>query len=129
MLTSNIYSDILFTEQTFTKEQSREVSTMKSNKKYRIKSKSRFITFLVIVICVFVGTIGYFTGFSTANAIEDSDYKIIEVSCGDTIWDLAEQYKDDNVEIRDAVYAICELNDIKADEIKPGMKLTIPVSM
>lgn len=101
---------------------------MKSGRKYRIKSKFRFITFLVVVICLIAGAIGYCTGLNNSNAIEDSDYITVEVATGDTLWDIAEEYKADDVEIRDAVYAICELNGIKADQLRPGMKLTVPVS-
>lgn len=102
---------------------------MKSSKKYRVKSSFRFITFLVIVIGLVVGTAGFFLGHNTANAIENSDYVTVQVEPGDTLWDIAKEYKDDRVEMRDAVYAICELNDITADEVQAGMQLTVPVTL
>ena len=57
------------------KGQERRVVKMKrTNKKYRIKSKFRFITFIVIILGLAVGTIGYITGFDISTALEQPKF-------------------------------------------------------
>ncbi len=99
----------------------------RTNKKYRIKSKFRFITFIVIILGLAVGTIGYITGFDVSTALEQPGEKItVEVTDGDTVWDIARHFKSDGKDIRKAVYEICKANDLHDGEIKSGMTLTIP---
>ena len=46
----------------------------------------------------------------------------------DNLWNLVERYNPDaNINIRDAVYDIYEINDIDADYIQPGDEIFIPV--
>ena len=99
----------------------------KANKKYRIKSKFRFIMFVVIVLGIAAGTFGYITGLDVSTALEQPGEKItVEVTAGDTVWDIAEQFKSDGKDVRKAVYEICQANDIQDVMIESGMILTIP---
>ena len=105
----------------------------KSNRKYRIKSKFRFITFLVIVLGLAAGAIGYATGvtgfgISTALTVKDEPVKV-EVFAGDTIWDIADEYKSRDKDIRKAVYQICRLNDLEDGHIEAGMMIEIPENL
>ena len=98
-----------------------------SHKKYRIKSKFRFITFLVIVIGIAFGTFGYVTGFDVSTALEQPEDQItIEVADGDTVWEIARHFKSDDMDIRKAVFKICKANDLQDGQISAGMILTIP---
>lgn len=102
----------------------------KSNKKYRIKSKSRFITFIVILLCLFAGIIGHVTGFDISTALARETVQTqIEVVPGDTLWDIAGHYKSEDKDIREAVYEICSANDITDGNITEGMVLSIPESL
>lgn len=101
-----------------------------STKKYRIKSKFRFITFLVIVIGFTFGMFGFATGMNFSTALENhSNDKQIEVCAGDTLWDIAGEFKSNDTDIREAVYDICRVNDIKDGSIQEGMILSIPQSL
>ena len=102
----------------------------KTNKRYRIKSKFRFITFVVIVLGLAVGAFGYFTGFDVSTALEQPGEPItVEVTAGDTVWDIADHVKSDGMDIRKAVYEICEANDLQDAQIHAGMVLTIPENL
>ena len=102
----------------------------KMNKKYRIKSKFRFITFLVIILGIAVGTFGYITGFDVSTALEQpGDPVTVEVTPGDTVWNIADNVKSDGTDIRKAVYEICQANDLQDAQIHAGMVLTIPETL
>lgn len=99
----------------------------KTNKKYRIKSKFRFIMFLVIVMGIAAGTFGYITGMDVSTALEQPGEPVtVEVTVGDTVWDIAEHFTGNGTDIRKAVYEICEANDLQNAQIHSGMVLTIP---
>ena len=105
----------------------RRNSHRKAHRKYRIKSNFRFITFLVIVMGIAIGAFGFITGSNEAIALDiPKDSVTVEVTAGDTVWDIAEHFKSDDTDTRKAVYEICQANDIHDGEIHTGMILTIP---
>lgn len=110
---------------------SKENSKVHNRKKYRIKSPVRFITFLVIVIGITVGAFGMISGLYTATALDKQirDHIVIEVAAGDTVWDIAYEYKSTDTDTREAVYEICKENQIKDGHIEEGMKLSIPMNL
>ncbi len=95
-------------------------------KRYRIKSKFRFITFIVITVGLLIGIIGAVSGLNDSRAMTAVEYKEIEICSGDTLWDIANTYKSDSTDTRKAVYRICRINDIQASDLVPGMILSIP---
>ena len=111
----------------------RRNSHRKAHRKYRIKSNFRFVTFLVIVMGIAIGAFGFITGSNEAIALDipkDSVTPItIEVTAGDTVWDIAEHFKSDDTDTRKAVYEICQANDIPDGSIQSGMILTIPENL
>ncbi len=97
------------------------------NKKYRITSKFRFTTFLVIaILCIFT-IIGTLTGINTANSSSMAAYNMVKVESGDTLWDIASEYGPDNMDLRQVVYEICDLNEISADQLEAGQNIIVPV--
>lgn len=100
-----------------------------TRKRYRIKSKFRFITFLIIVICLITGAFGFMTGMSESTAIVTEDFTSYTVGYGDTLWDIANEVNYHNTDTRKIVHAICQINDIGAGDLQPGMVLTIPMDM
>ena len=101
-----------------------EVVAMK--KKYRIKSKFRFTLFLTVAILMMISVTGTIFGANDAESMTKPVYAEITVQSGDTLWNLAEEFGPDNRDIREIVYAICELNDISADSVVPGQTILIP---
>ena len=81
---------------------------------------------MIIMIGILVGGISYILGLSTSFALTKSEPIEVEVCYGDTLWDIANTYKDDNTDTRRAVYEICKANDIEASDLEPGMMILVP---
>lgn len=123
------YTVITRNEQMFEVGQEGEKKTMRTQrrrKKYRITSKFRFITSLIIMFGLAIAGFNALTGSDTAVALTKPQHTQIEVCYGDTLWDIAQEYKSEDMDTRKAVYEICKTNDIDADDLEPGMKLLIP---
>ncbi|MBQ6401610.1 MAG: LysM peptidoglycan-binding domain-containing protein [Firmicutes bacterium] len=101
----------------------------RGRRRYRVKSPVRFITFLVIAVCMIVGGLGFVTGANESTASVLEDYHTYTVSSGDTLWSIAEEYKSDGTDIRKAVYVISQLNDMHAEDLYPGDELIIPTEL
>jgi nucleoid-associated protein YgaU len=98
----------------------------KSNKRYRVKSKFRFITFIVVTAFLTIGLFTAVTGLNVSTALTKQDTVKVTVESGDTLWNIAKEYKSNNTDTRKAVYEICHVNDIDASDLTPGMVLVIP---
>lgn len=76
--------------------------------------------FLLSTIAVFVvGTVG------SAGKNARKEYKSITVRQGDTLWNIAAQYRGET-EIREYIYQIKKLNNLDNATIYPGQKLDLP---
>ena len=103
--------------------------SVRARTRTRVKSRPRFIAFLVIMIGLVVGSLGFATGMYDTTASVTTDYTSYTVGYGDTLWDIANEAYQGNTDTRKIVYAICQLNDIQAGDLQPGMILTIPTEL
>lgn len=102
-------------------------SCQKKRKKYRIKSKARFITSVVIMLGILVSGFGALTGLNISAALTKPQYEYVHVESGDTLWDIAKKHKSDDTDIRKAVFEISKANnDIDASALYPGMVISVP---
>ena len=97
------------------------------SKNYRIKSRFRFTVFVVLTIVLMTTAANFALGLNTAASSTVQEYMDVEIKSGDTLWNIAETYMPDNMDTREAVYQICSLNDISADELYAGMTIQVPV--
>lgn len=92
-------------------------------RKYTLKNKRRFFTFVflifgIMITCIFADiSYGY----------KEKEYKMIEIQQGDTLWDIAQRYRGDT-EIRKYLYEIKRVNGLDTSEIYIGDMLKIPVT-
>jgi LysM repeat protein len=63
----------------------------------------------------------------TLNNDQKKDFLSIEVSEGDTLWGIAEEYEESNLTKKEFIGWIEENNGVNADSIKPGRVIVIPV--
>ncbi|MBQ9016440.1 MAG: LysM peptidoglycan-binding domain-containing protein [Firmicutes bacterium] len=100
-----------------------------TRKRTRVKSRPRFITFLIIMIGLIVGTFGFVTGMDESIASVTTDYTTYTVCAGDTLWDIADRVNYHNTDTRKIVHVISQTNGIRPDELQPGMVLSIPTDL
>lgn len=87
------------------------------------------LTALAVSICV-AGTIfmGSASSDSKLNALLNAPTKIVEVTTGDTLWNIAEKNPIDGLSITETVDAIKMVNDLDSGLLVPGMELSVPTA-
>lgn len=85
----------------------------------KILGKLVIITVIINLIIISVALISY--------GNEEQDYITIEVNDGESIWNIARKYRQENLDIRRMVYMIKKANKIDDSILQPGQKLKIPV--
>lgn len=95
-------------------------------KRYKIKSRLRFSIFLTLIMIVVICTTSTVLGANEAESLTKPIYTEVQIQSGDTLWDLAKAYGPTNRDIRKVIYAICEINEIAANEIQPDQSILIP---
>ncbi len=56
-----------------------------------------------------------------------TEYAIIQVAEGDSVWSLAKNFTDSGRDLRKSVDMICEVNSLEGYVIHPGDELLIPM--
>ena len=97
-------------------------------KHYRIKNRFRFITFVTIIMLVTAFSLTGLFSLIEAHSTVEPEYVEVTVEAGDTLWNLAKAYGSDNCDIREIVYDICQVNNIKASDLRAGQTILIPVN-
>ena len=95
-------------------------------KRHRIKSEMRFTLFLLVCIILILLMGNALLGYNPTIALTDKNYETLEISLGDTLWEIASEYAPDNMDIRRAVYKLQKLNNLGAADLMPGMVIKIP---
>lgn len=90
----------------------------------RIKNRRKFIENISILILIIITAIICITHIATHPKYNE---KIIDytVSSKERLWDIAEQYKKENQDIREYIYEITKLNNMDSATIYPGQVLKI----
>jgi LysM repeat protein len=96
-------------------------------KKFKIVSKVRFTVFAVLVILCIITAVSTIAGNNIASSSSMSQYKCVQIESGDTLWNIAKEYKPAGKDVRQVVYDICQANDISADDLSAGEKIIVPV--
>ena len=84
---------------------------------YRIVNPVRF--FIFICICVFTIVFSAYTliNINSAQASSVNTYQQVVVHDNGTLWDIAEDYCKSNMDIRDYIDDICDVNDISSNDV------------
>ncbi len=97
-------------------------------KRYRVADRFRFTVFVTIMIILITTLVNFALGLNTAESLTYVEYMDLEIMSGDTLWSIAETYMSDADDIRVAVYELCKINDISADQLQAGMTIQVPVA-
>lgn len=96
--------------------------------KIKIVNKKKFIKMLVVtILIVFVILFAVTTSVFSYN---EKNFKKIYVQSGDTLWQIAQNEKDNNInykdkDIRDIINNIKQINDLRDSNLKVGQILLI----
>ena len=131
-LTKNTCSDNLFLERLFLKEKimNEYYSKLKSGKntyRYarRLNFKRLFLLLTIIITSIF--TIYFAKSFKYERKIKYETVSELQIRSGDTLWDIATQYKAEGEDTRFFIYEIKKLNNLTGNVSKVGQVLYIPV--
>lgn len=95
---------------------------------YRVANPFRFFIFVLICITTITFAAYSLAGAADAQAADVRTYRQVTIQEDDNLWNLVERYNPDaNINVRDAVYDIYEINDIDANDIHPGDEIFIPI--
>ncbi len=92
------------------------------NRKYKLKNKKRFYSFVIVLIIAFSSLL-----FATNIKGETTDvqYKPITVEKGDTLWGIAKRHYTDG-DIRNYINVIERVNNITGSTIYEGEVILLP---
>lgn len=97
-------------------------------KNYKIVNKTRFYIFIIVSIYIVFSAISFFKSFGIAESNETAlKYEEVYINEGDTIWNIALEYKPENYDVRDLVAIIRDENKLEDLNIKPGEIIRVPI--
>jgi hypothetical protein len=97
-----------------------------AGKRYRVKSKARFMTFVTLMIVMTAIICGYALGGGVSGT-DKQLYREVTVKTGDTLWSIARENKPQDTPIRQYVSAIKTASEVNDGAIYPGQILRVPV--
>lgn len=98
-----------------------EIARYKSHKSVRntVLVMTAVILFIMIVFSAFSGV--------ESDASTADTYRQVQVSQGETLWEIASEFSSSNQDVRTTVKEICEINDIQPEDIQAGDTIFVPV--
>lgn len=90
-------------------------------RKYRLKNKVRFFSFLAMIIISLILAVSA----TIAYGDREPSLKAVTVKRGDTLWNIAEKYNK-NGDIRKYIYEIKKLNNLNTSNIYAGDTIILP---
>ena len=95
---------------------------------YRIVDPVRFFLAVVISIMILIFAGYSIIGATQAQAAAIRTYKQVTIQDGDNLWNLIESYNPgSNIDVRNAIYDVYEINDISESDVRPGETIFIPI--
>lgn len=93
-----------------------------TRKKYVLKNKTKFLSFLFIT--TFVTFMLIYT--LSVSGHQEPQYQTVVVHSGDTLWSIAEKYCN-NTDIREYIYNIKKINNMDTSVLYENTAVLIPV--
>ncbi len=90
------------------------------------KLMCRILTVILTILVTISFAVLVFGGEPTVET--RTVYKQVEIATGDTLWDLAIEYKADGIKTERMIDMIMEVNDMSSTNIQAGHRLLIPIT-
>lgn len=91
---------------------------------YKIKNKLKF--FIAVSLLMIIVVLSSFTLAVSAKNNADLSFSTEYVEKGDTLWSLSKLHNRNNMDIRDYINKVMEVNNLQSANIKPGDMLYFP---
>ncbi len=93
----------------------------------RQAAKRNMIILLATVLLITIGSVIFGSTFSSAKNDEEFEvyYKSIEIEQGDSLWNIAVEYKSETESVIDYIDELMELNNLTSDTIHEGQHLVV----
>ncbi len=95
-----------------------------NKRRYILKNRAKFFSF-IFFISLIVFIIAY---TASVSGYAEPDYTTVTVQPGDTLWSIAEQYGDDSSDIREYIYNIKKINNMKSSLLVENTSIIIPIN-
>lgn len=89
-------------------------------------SRKMLFKLLITVAIIIAGCTGMVRVFASSSHDEIPMEQVI-VSQGDTLWEIAVDYKPKDMDTRDYIHRIKKMNQLKTSEIEAGDVLSLPI--
>ena len=96
-------------------------------KRYRIVNKLRFTTFMTAFVLLAIVCFSSVLGYNDVSASDNKQYEEYFVQAGDTLWDIASQFKPSDINIKKFIYEIQIHNNTDAEHLQAGQTIEIPI--
>lgn len=128
-MTRNVCSVIIRTEneKMFEKKWGEVMERRTQRRVVRKSRKIRKNTFVLLTMALIL-CLGTFAMGGQKGVQTKTYYECVQVEKGDTIWEIAEEYKMDGEETEHMVDAILELNGMKNTNVRSGESIIVPVT-
>lgn len=82
---------------------------------------------IAIVFALFVGhTLFAATDQHAKFVIDKNHAQVVTISHGDTLWSIASKFTPNELDIRDVIYAMKDMNNLENPTLHPGMQIKVP---
>ena len=103
------------------------VIDMKS-RRYKIVNPIRFFVFVFICVFTIVFASYSIATVTSADASAANTYQQVTITDNGSLWEVAESHCQSNMDIRDYIDDICDINDITSNDIlQPGQVIFVPI--
>ncbi|MCC2684238.1 MAG: LysM protein [Paenibacillaceae bacterium] len=97
----------------------------KANRRFAGRKAIRLLLLLsVIAVSFLCGTLMNVYAFD--QSVESDGAHTVYVGQGDTLWEIASQYKSDSQDIREYIYSIKKANHLTSSALQEGQTLRLP---
>lgn len=91
--------------------------------KQRIIGLSRFAVLLLAIVMA----VGFFSSNAQASATgSKAQFEYVTIHAGQSLWDLADLYAGGDVNQRDWIASLVELNNLTSHDLQPGQRIALP---
>ena len=92
-------------------------------KSRKIRKNTFLLLTMALVLCLGTLAMGGQKGVQTTTY-----YECVQVQKGDTLWEIAEEYKMDGTDTEQMVDEIMEVNGLKNTNVRTGESIIVPVT-